>query len=466
MGYIPTFCYTSNPNKECKMWHRLSDSSRRRPRRVRKQTGGGVSAKSASGKIDQVLADAAEAYALQEKKEEEQKQQADADVKEPSEDKKADDSANPPPSHSPSKDLEMEEVIVSPSVLTTKIDLSSDPEKLIQSLEHRNEIKDEQSHEFLNKMSRSIDRAQQKRIAGESEEKRRMMRTLMKDMGLMTCKDISDFLKENKHLTPSQKIEFIQANMKETMGLRNWFLRTQASVDELKMYVAGTKQFLETSRGQIMQYVDSAISQTNPADPDCPELKAQLDKLIKENPDVVKKLGDPAAMKRTWGQFFGDMATKAVKGAVSMGGKLLYGVFQMMYYLIKYGFDTILWIFKNPTTAYGTLVCLRMFKDYICGEIGRQLSEWGKEKTKASALGKAETQLLSDAQVRKRVKAEIGDKYKHAIRYRDDVHPLTTEQRDFFQAYRFGWNAPTKMTKLQFDKEVVFIHEKNKRNKS
>jgi hypothetical protein len=209
--------------------------------------------------------------------------------------------------------------------------------------------------------------------------------TLVKDLGVATCKEIRAELEASK-MTDEEKLVFLEQNNKSNKKLKAYIQSQHLSLPDLKFFKEAGSAVMSTLGKHAREVSEMLFDQSfDESDVDCAYLKQLLNDLKQKKSPKPKvnngvfdriKEGVSEAAKKSW-------------DGVKVAGKSIFnaGVFVAKWFSAK-AFEFGKWLASNPQTAFFVLFYLRGVKNQLCRFAGRQLGYYGPETKKEWMLAK------------------------------------------------------------------------------
>lgn len=260
--------------------------------------------------------------------------------------------------------------------------LSPDIARLAKEIESKNKASDHESQQGIERMQSEFNVQHTNESKDVKMRRKKMVDEMLRNWGMMTCKDISAHLAKNHDKMPREaKLKFIHDNMKEAEGLRLMIEKSMLSPKELKVFSEIGGAFLNSSAGAINMVIASLFTpQLVEQDDECKALRDEVERLVNEDKSVSEpekkgffgrakealtfvttQTGIGSAMSSIWDQ---------VKKFGYSIAQLLHSVAQYIIIAIKFGFNFMFWIMSNPFLMFLVISALKVLRKNLCQFFG------------------------------------------------------------------------------------------------
>lgn len=209
--------------------------------------------------------------------------------------------------------------------------------------------------------------------------------TLVRDLGVASCKDIRRML-ENSKMTKEEQLVFLKQHQSSSKSLRSFVAKQHMGVSDLKYYSNVGSKLMNIITNHAKETCDMLFDQPfDNSDPDCVYLKSLLDQLEKDVGDD-NTTGKPSPSdSKVLGYLKKGAATAAKyawKGVKTIGSYAYnMGVFAVTF-LTKKAFELWAWISSSPKTAFFALTFLKGYRNKMCRLAGSTLGYFGPQTSK------------------------------------------------------------------------------------
>ena len=197
---------------------------------------------------------------------------------------------------------------------------------------------------------------------------------LLKTLGIQTCKQIHDYLKESK-LDASEQVAYIEIHAKDTSDLRKLLRSGNLNADQFRMLGEAGAEAMINLKNQVNRLISTTLTdEYDEETAECEILQKQVDEFYKHNQSIPKSTwrtvvnAAKSVFKTLWNEIklLGREAFLLFWNNLPSLEQLRYGIA----WFIQKGIDIAVWIGSNPKTAYYVIYGFIIAKKYACQAIG------------------------------------------------------------------------------------------------